>query len=242
MKSDKINIQYLKWKNWSNARENFGSLTVANSKYFTRQFEVAGVKIKKELRVLEIGFGNGSLLQYLKEVGCKVTGTELNCILVEKGLESGFNVICTDSLDCFKADSFDLVLAFDVLEHISDERILDLFTSIKRVINNDGLFFARFPNGDSPLGLPYQNGDVTHVNAIGSGKIIFYSQYIKAQIIYLGGEYIPVFQGLNLYSIHRIITMPIIFILNLTLKFIFFPRSKVSLTAKNLVFSLKIRK
>lgn len=34
------------------------------------------------------------------------------------------------------------------------------------------VFLARFPNGDSTIGMRNQNGDITHVNAISTGKII----------------------------------------------------------------------
>jgi cyclopropane fatty-acyl-phospholipid synthase-like methyltransferase len=67
--------------------------------------------------------------------------------LVEIAKQNGFNVLQTYNLECFAENMFDLVAAFDVLEHIPQDKLLDFLTQIKRILKNDGVFIARFPNG-----------------------------------------------------------------------------------------------
>lgn len=75
-----------------------------------------------------------------------------------------------------------------MLEHITSSDIINFVNSIKSKLKKDGHFLARFPNGDSPIGLRNQNGDITHVNTIGTEKIIQISRICNLEIHYLGGE------------------------------------------------------
>ena len=51
-----------------------------------------------------------------------------------------------------------------------------------------GKFIARVPNGDSPFGMPLQNGDLTHQTIIGSGIMKYLSNSLGFKIIFLGAE------------------------------------------------------
>jgi hypothetical protein len=73
-----------------------------------------------------------------------------------------------DALTELPEKSFDLVVAFDVLEHLSIDQIMDTFVQARRLLVDNGAFLVRFPNGDSTLSAPYQHGDSTHITTIGS--------------------------------------------------------------------------
>ena len=62
------------------------------------------------------------------------------------------HVICESDLSNLKGDNYDLIVAFDVLEHIPQED-LPSFKKVQRLLKEDGSFIARFPNCDSPFGL-----------------------------------------------------------------------------------------
>ena len=66
----------------------------------------------------------------------------------------------------------DLVLAFDVLEHVPKAVALGFWRDVMRVLKPGARAVLRFPNGDFPFGLGHQNADVTHVNAIGRGSAV----------------------------------------------------------------------
>ncbi len=180
---------YINWKDWG--INSFGSLSRYDQKYFVAEIKKTKQNFGENSIVLEIGFGNGSFLQFAKLNGWKISGIEINENLVNIAKESDFNTFHTDNLTSFDNASYDLIVAFDVLEHIAPDKILPFLTEVKRVLKPNGYFIARFPNGDSPFGLSYQNGDVTHVNFIGSGKARYFANKLAVDLVYIGGEARP---------------------------------------------------
>jgi len=196
---------YLKWKEWN------------NNTFFG-----------------EIGFGNGSFLKFAKEKNWKIYGTEINKNLVKKAIECGYNVTHTDNLLSYKDNTFDLVVAFDVMEHIPQDEVLNFISQVKRTLKKDGFFIARVPNGDSPFGLVNQNGDITHLTTIGSGKIFYFAALSNMEVIFVGEEAQPLIGTSLLFLGHRLIALPIKKILNLITRLIFFPRSNIAFYSLNL--------
>lgn len=184
MKERNIYKSYLVGKNWS---ENFGILDDRTRRYYDIELKkIISDLDNKNLKVLEIGFGNGGFLTYAREKNWDIYGVEINDDLIAIAKEKGFQTY--DSLNFFNDHTFDLIVAFDVLEHISSSDIIEFVNTIKNKLKKGGYFLARFPNGDSPIGMKNQNGDITHVNAIGTEKIIQISRICNLEIHYLGGE------------------------------------------------------
>lgn len=175
---------YLGWKNWGGS--GFGALTSAEEAYFAAEMAKLPLDRTRPLHVLEIGFGNGAFLGFARKQGWAVSGTELIAELVQAADAAGINAKV--GMDGFEAASFDLIVAFDVLEHIPADDAVEFMASIKRVARPGALFLARYPNGDSPFSLSYQNGDLTHVNAIGSSKLRHLAQRSGAELLYISGE------------------------------------------------------
>lgn len=177
---------YLTWKHW--APEDFGALSPTDKKSFSAEIKRTGKTLPPGAAILEIGFGNGNFLSFAKQNGWQIRGTEMNPHLVETARLNGFDVQCTNSLSSYPDASFDLVAAFHVLEHIPQDEILNFLAEIKRILKPSGYFIAIFPNGDSPFGLANQNGDVTHVTAIGSGKVQYFTSELAVDLTYCGAE------------------------------------------------------
>lgn len=232
---------YLDWKNWDSS--NFGKLTKSQKAYFYSEIKKIVGPHSEGLKVLEIGFGNGSFLEYGRQELWDISGTELNANLVEIAKERGYkDVYHSKDLSSFQNNSFDLVVAFDVLEHIHHEQLINFLNNIKRVLKSGGYFIARFPNGDSPLGLANQNGDITHQTSIGIGKIFHLSRILNLELISCQGEALPL-KGIGvLLFIHRLITLPINWILNTIFKILYFPRENITFFSRNLVVILKVLK
>lgn len=178
--------EYTTWKNWTN--ETFGILSKSEERYFSSEMKKLGKEILPNSNVLEIGFGNGCFMQYSKKQNWMVTGIEANLELVNTAKNFGYKALHSDAMEAMQSSQFDLIAAFDVLEHIPQSDILNFLSHIKRMLKNDGVFIARFPNGDSPFGLANQNGDLTHVTAIGSEKFRYLVQRLNLELIFLGGE------------------------------------------------------
>ncbi len=225
--------EYRRWKSWNSS--SFGKLTRFDMIYFESELAKANRDFPADSSVLEIGFGNGSFLTYSKQKQWKVTGTEANDELVTTATTAGFSVRQAAEMASFEKGSFDLVVAFDVLEHIPQDELPAFLTVINQILKKDGVFIARFPNGDSPLGLGNQNGDITHVTSLGSAKVIYLMQRANFDILSVAGEAVPILSGDLKFTAHRILTWPIIAMMKLFMRVVFFPRSNISYFSKNLV-------
>jgi len=230
---------YIKWKNWGGG--SFGAVRKSDSAYFSAEIRKTGCLFKEGAAVLEIGFGNGSFLGYAQQQRWDVRGTELNAELVEIARASGFNATHAEDLSPFADAAFELVVAFDVLEHMPQESLRGFILEVKRILRPGGYFIARFPNGDSPLGLPNQNGDVTHITTIGSGKARYFAAQCGMDITFLGGQAQPILGASALHSIHSLTTLPIRKAIDFIANAIFFPRANMTFSSSNMVMIYRKR-
>ena len=156
---------YAQWKGWQ------GSFTPSarEARYFAAEFgglDLAG------MRLLEIGFGNGSLLAWARGRGAQVRGLELDAGLCEAGQRAGFDVGQHSLADLLaRGDRYDLIVAFDVLEHWDHAELVTNFATLHGLLIEGGRFIARFPNGQSPFGRVYQHGDFSHRSTLSTYKI-----------------------------------------------------------------------
>ncbi len=98
------------------------------------------------LRVLEIGSGRGSLLHELRSRGIDAVGVEISADRIAEARErfgplpitpvSGVSLPYPD-------DAFDVVLSFDVLEHIPDSDAH--VTEVRRVLTQGGWYLLQTP-------------------------------------------------------------------------------------------------
>lgn len=111
-------------------------------------------QIKQGYKVLEIGCAEGSFLEKIKtEKEAIVSGVELNPKAVEiakaKGLE--VELISIQEYANETQNKFDIVCAFQVLEHISN--VHSFIESTIKTIKKGGKLIIGVPNNDSFLGL-----------------------------------------------------------------------------------------
>ncbi|HOW26152.1 MAG TPA: methyltransferase domain-containing protein [Bacteroidales bacterium] len=126
------------------------------------EFEISRKHIVKG-HLLEIGCGNGDFLDSLKNKHLLTfQGTELNSDAVNICKSKNLNV-GHKSLSDFQSDSFDYIVSFQVLEHIS--AINDFFVNSYRVIKRGGKLIISVPNTKSYVFYPFtdyylQNGSL----------------------------------------------------------------------------------
>ncbi len=94
-------------------------------------------------KVLEIGAGHGAFTKKLYDAGYDISACDLFP-----------EIFYFDKIECKKADitqalpyednSFDIVMAIEVLEHVHDHEVL--FREVNRILKKGGLFLASTPN------------------------------------------------------------------------------------------------
>jgi 2-polyprenyl-3-methyl-5-hydroxy-6-metoxy-1,4-benzoquinol methylase len=106
-------------------------------------------------KVLEIGCGKGLLCMTLAKIGFNVTASDhlesteehIKTILTK----AGYNVTVNykkqnleEDTYCFEKNSYDVVIAVDVFEHVLNVRIM--FENIKKCLKPNGIFIIHTPN------------------------------------------------------------------------------------------------
>jgi SAM-dependent methyltransferase len=153
---------YAKWKDWNQ----FFQPSKQESTLFQKEFQHVSFDGKK---ILDIGFGSGSLLAWARLQGAKIAGVEIQSSLLIEAQKIGVDVY--SSLNALSDNSFDIVTAFDVLEHVSANEIPNMLQQVLRICKEGALVFFRVPNCQSPAGLATQFGDPTHVSML-SGPLL----------------------------------------------------------------------
>ena len=158
---------YSNWKGWL-TQVPFGELTALQKRVYELQLERLQIPYKN-INALEIGYGNGSFIKFLRNNDSNVEGVEIQEPLLNAARENGIPV--QNSINTVKNGPYDLIVAFDVLEHLTIEQLKGLFQKCRTLLKEKGVMLFRFPNADSFAGLGSQNGDYTHITAIGQTKL-----------------------------------------------------------------------
>jgi SAM-dependent methyltransferase len=227
---------YLAWKQWS-TDGSFGVCTRRDQLYFDAEMKRTGLTSVRD--VLEIGFGSGSFLAYARGRGWQVQGSEANPALLAAATRASYPALRPAAVAGLPENSLDLIVAFDVFEHIAPDALVQLLGTLRGKLRVGGAILARFPNGDSPFGLSNQNGDVTHAHAISSAKLRYFASTSALEVVDLGPEAFPVIAGDWKTTAYRAIVAPIRAVIEAAIKALYFPRSEVYFTAPNLVAVLR---
>ncbi len=153
---------YRAWKQWNDL------FTPKDYECALFQREFRGLPLPGK-RLLDIGFGSGALLAWAQRSGASIAGIELQPELREAAEARGIRTY--EGLDHVPAGSYDIITAFDVLEHIPREHLVDFLKQVRRIADRDARIVFRFPNCQSAAGLLNQFGDATHVSML-SGPIV----------------------------------------------------------------------
>jgi hypothetical protein len=152
--------------------EGFSRFSSDQENYFKAEILPLMPSASTSVRVLDIGFGNGSFLGWAKSLGYACTGLEVNERLVHRANNAGIPAVSDFSdIQASENQLFQVVTAFDVLEHIRREDLINFLRDVRSICSCDAVVILRFPNGDNPFSVFMQNGDVTHQTWIGRGML-----------------------------------------------------------------------
>jgi 2-polyprenyl-3-methyl-5-hydroxy-6-metoxy-1,4-benzoquinol methylase len=135
-------------------------------KWFFAQEIIPHFSKDKNIRILDIGCGNGSLLAAAKEHGFKnVVGIDISPEQVEIANKLGVIEVKQGNLNDMISEGkekFDLITGMDIIEHFSKDELTELALNLKSILNTGGMVIFRTPNMDAPYTSVFSYGDFTH--------------------------------------------------------------------------------
>ncbi|MCK4778238.1 MAG: class I SAM-dependent methyltransferase [Actinomycetia bacterium] len=160
----------------------------------------AFIKLKGK-KVLDIGCGIGGTLKLFEQLGLKVQGIEpsekfaaFNREKLDLPVEKGF---LGDSRlkNIIKTEDFDLVTAFDVIEHLKDPG--PFLAEVKRVMKDDGIFFFTTPHiKKSESSVIFQQSHTILFSLYSTKKILENNGFFISEVVLFGGS-------LNIFSVKK---------------------------------------
>lgn len=184
----KNELDYIEWKEWGS--DNFGSYTNEENILFSTELNRAGVVLDQDIRVLEIGFGNGAFLGWVKQYSCHYIGIEINNALIARAKAAGAEAYASigEMRSQIGDKKFDLIIAFDVIEHMPINDIISSLEAWANYLSKNGCILIRIPSGDSPFSGRIMYGDITHKTLLASTAL---RQIASLTGLYLVATYPP---------------------------------------------------
>lgn len=116
----------------------------------------------KPQKVLDVGCAKGFLVKGFKNNNVYAVGCDISEYAISKCPEDIKNYVAVASitnLAGYRSGAFDLVIAYDVLEHLTDKQLELAIEELKRTCSKDGVVSIQTP----PKKEDWDN-DVTHIN------------------------------------------------------------------------------
>ena len=117
--------------------------------------------------IVDLGCGSGALLLSLQEAGyLNVVGVERSPDQVEFARQLGVRSVLSGDLIPYLRniadEKFDVVIAFDVIEHFCKDEVLEIMDQICRVLRPGGRLIMHVPNAEGIFGSRIFWSDFTH--------------------------------------------------------------------------------
>ena len=185
------------YSSYSKLAPNIDVNSEQNFQYFDQELKKINNLDKK--KIIEIGYGKGFFLEWAKNKKLDIIGYEINEEF-HKIAKLNHKVILGDGRNISReiSDKFDLIILFDVVEHIDKEKLLSFFENLYELLNEKGEVLLRFPNGSSAAGLEYFNSDLTHFSFLNRRSLKMIAELNKFELIYYGNmERVSKFRSLK---------------------------------------------
>lgn len=110
-------------------------------------------------RLIEFGCATGAASSVLRDFGWDVTATDVSKYAIDRAKKNfkGIKFLVQDMEKPFKGEKFDLVVAFDVIEHLPHPEVA--IRNVWSLLKNGGTTIFSTPND-----YPHVSNDPTHIN------------------------------------------------------------------------------
>ncbi len=178
-------------------------------KYYSKKHVIKYVKFllknKEDIKWLDIGCGLGYLIKEAIEEGIDAYGIEVsnyalkNAIIRERVKFGSITDIP------FEDDYFDIVSAFDILEHIHPKDTFKALSEIRRVLRSRGAFIMTTPN---PCSIGDWIYDLTHINVRPPGywKRILEKYGFKVKLHYIP-SFLKYYVSARPHFLHKLLSL-----------------------------------
>jgi 2-polyprenyl-3-methyl-5-hydroxy-6-metoxy-1,4-benzoquinol methylase len=116
-------------------------------------------------RCLDVACGPGEVLHLLKTHGYQdITGIDISPEQIATAMRVWPNVVQAEAIQYLKSNraAFDLITAFDIVEHFKKEELFDFLESLNAAMRPGGTLILQTPNAESPWGMKHRYHDLTH--------------------------------------------------------------------------------
>ena len=156
---------------------------------------------RREISILDVGCGSGALLYFLRKLGyqdCEGVDAVAEQVAAAKrmGIRGVRQADAIETLTVAPSESRDVIVAFDVLEHLNDDKLNHFLHESRRVLKPAGRVIIHTCNAGSPFGMLMRYGDITHQRAFTKNsieQILRTHNFIDIRCI----ESVPVIHGLK---------------------------------------------
>ncbi len=128
-------------------------------------------------RCLDVGCGMGFALQGLQSLGFQdISGIDIDRSQIEAAIRRGLpaeQVVDSAAYLQHRPSNYDLVLMFDVLEHIPVSEQIPMLRAIHTALRPGGRIILQVPNANSPLAARWRYIDFTHTSSFTEHSLAF---------------------------------------------------------------------
>ena len=121
---------------------------------------------KREVRILELGCGQGKFLKFLEDRGYQnIAGVDISAEQVElaRALVTSCEVFQANALDYLKeCRQVEVIVAIDLIEHFTKDEVMRFLKLAYDRLESEGILLLQTPNAVSPFATRIRYGDFTH--------------------------------------------------------------------------------
>jgi len=123
-------------------------------------------RLGADARILELGCGPGHMVEFLTRSGfTRVSGIDVSEEQIEMAKKRGINAQVIEASEMLSGteNSWDAIIAIDLVEHFYRDELLGFFTNIYNGLKCGGMLIIQTPNGQGLFPHQVIYGDLTHL-------------------------------------------------------------------------------